>query len=309
MRARQASGSRLPPVASRPPGSRPRSARQSAATDARPPSCPRRSAPPARPSAVRNRHRQATQALAASRRHRRDERPEAQIICIGDLRDEATGRRRAALWRWRVQQARRCAAPPLCPSPPHDTGGQAGAAAGRIWSQQQDRQRAVEGDEPVHQAQADLHGDKRSSLRRRPVRARASPEGRAQQLHRSRAAEALADLGDGLGLLLAAPEELERRQPLQHVEEVRAHPAQLLEPALAQLFRARPDDGEQEDEQRAGDDEDQPESGSEPEDDEEDQRRTSTASSRAVWYCVTYSSSASTPSTAVAPARRCVRRL
>ena len=60
---------------------------------------------------------------------------------------------------------------------------------------------------------------------------------------------------------------------MQHVEEVRAHPAQFFKPALAQLFGARPDDGEQEDEQRSGDDEDQSRERVEPEDDEEDQRR------------------------------------
>ena len=72
---------------------------------------------------------------------------------------------------------------------------------------------------------------------------------------------------------LLRPKSFKRGQALQHVEEVRAHPAQLFKPALAQLFGARPDDGEQEDEQRSGDDEDQPRERVEPEDDEEDQRR------------------------------------
>ena len=132
---------------------------------------------------------------------------EAQIICIGDLRDEATGRRWGSLWRWRVQQREDALRRRFARRPRMILEGKLAQRQEELWRQQQDRQRAVEGDQPIHQAQADLHGDKRCRGDGGPFERERGLEGRAQHLHR-RAAEALADLRDGLGLFLAAPEEL-----------------------------------------------------------------------------------------------------
>ena len=171
----------------------------------------------------------------------------AQITTFGNLCDQTSVGHRRSLWLWRVQQREDALRRRFARRPRMILEGKLAQRQEELWSQQQDRQRAVEGDQPVHQAQADLHGDKRCRRDGGPFERERGLEGCAQHLHR-RAAKALADLRDDLGLLLAAPKELQGSQALQHVEEVRAHPAQLFKPALAQLFRARPDDGEQEDE-------------------------------------------------------------
>ena len=95
----------------------------------------------------------------------------------------------------------------------------------------QDGERPVEGDRPVHQAKADLDRDERDRDRAAPLEHERGLERGPEHLHR-RVAVAPAHVADGVDLLGAAAEQLERRDPLEHVEEERAQPAQLGEAAL-----------------------------------------------------------------------------
>ena len=120
----------------------------------------------------------------------------------------------------------------------------------------EDGQRPVEGDRPRHQSQADLDRDKRDSDRAAPFEHERRLECGPQDLHR-RVAIAAADVADGVDLLGAPPEELEGREPLEHVEEEGAEPAKLDEATLGDHPCPPPDEGEEQDQDRPGQQEDE----------------------------------------------------
>ena len=91
--------------------------------------------------------------------------------------------------------------------------------------QDQDKERLLERQSAVEHPQPDLHRDDRRAERADHLQHQRREEGNPQHTQR-RIPVALADLGDDRDLFAAAVEQLERRQPLQHVEEVRAHPAE-----------------------------------------------------------------------------------
>ena len=120
----------------------------------------------------------------------------------------------------------------------------------------QDRQRAIERDRAVHQPEADLDRHERHGDRRTPLEHERGLERGPKHLHR-RVAVATAHVADGVHLLDAATEQLERRAALQDVEEECAQPAQLGEPAFGDRARPTADHGQQQDQDRPRDDEDQ----------------------------------------------------
>ena len=120
----------------------------------------------------------------------------------------------------------------------------------------EDRQRAVEGDRTVHQSQADLDRDERDRDGAAPLEHERGLERGPQDLHR-RVAVLAADRPDRVDLLAAPAEHLERGEAPQHVEEERAEPADLGEPPRGDRARPATDVRQQQDEDRAGEEQDE----------------------------------------------------
>ena len=118
------------------------------------------------------------------------------------------------------------------------------------------RQRAVEGDRAVHQAQADLDRDERDRDGAAPLEHERGLERGPQDLHR-RVAVLAADRPDRVDLLAAASEHLERGEAAQHVEEERAEPADLGKAPLGDRARPSTDVRQQQDEDRPGEEQDE----------------------------------------------------
>ena len=134
------------------------------------------------------------------------------------------------------------------------------------------RQRPVERQQAVHQPQADFDCHQRRGDRAAPFQHQPGLEGRAQDFH-GRVSVVLADIADVFDLLAAAPKHFERRQALQHVEEERAHPAQLQEALFGDLFCAAADQCQQQYQDGTGEQQDRRRERIEQEDDEQDEDR------------------------------------
>ena len=119
----------------------------------------------------------------------------------------------------------------------------------KLRGEQQHRQRPFKGKCIRHQAQADLQRHQCRGRGGRPLQHERGLESGGQDFHGG-AAEALTDGRDGRRLLTAAAERLERRQPLEHVQEVGAHPAHVGETALGQLAGAAADERHEHDQHR-----------------------------------------------------------
>ena len=125
-----------------------------------------------------------------------------------------------------------------------------------LGNDDQDSQRPVEGDRPRHESQADLDRDEGDRDRAAPFEHERRLERGPQDLHR-RVAVAAADVADRVDLLGAPTEQLERREPLEHVEEEGAQPAELDEATLGDHARPPTDEGEEQDQDRPGQQEDE----------------------------------------------------
>ena len=111
------------------------------------------------------------------------------------------------------------------------------------------RERPREADVAVHEPQADLDRHERRRKARAQLQHQRRLERRAQHVHR-RLAVVLARLAQVSELVPAAPEHLQRRQALQHVQERRAQPAQLREPPRGDIAGAPADERQEHQQQR-----------------------------------------------------------
>ena len=99
----------------------------------------------------------------------------------------------------------------------------------------------LEADPSVHEPDADRDRDERDPERRRKLEHRTREEGDSQRSHR-RAAIAVADRRDLVGLGLAAVERTQRRQPADDVEEVGRQEHQRLPALTRSVLRVAPDE-------------------------------------------------------------------
>ena len=119
-----------------------------------------------------------------------------------------------------------------------------------LGRQNQDKERLLERQPAVEHPQPDLHRDDRGAERADHLEHQRREEGDPQHSQR-RVTVAIADFGDDRDLFAAAVEQLERRQPLQHVQEVCAHPAQGRPlPSRQAIGHAADEDHEDRDERR-----------------------------------------------------------
>ncbi len=125
-----------------------------------------------------------------------------------------------------------------------------------LRGEQQHRQRLIEGQQVVHQPQADLKRHQGGGGGSGPLHHQRGLEGGGQHFHGG-VAELPADVADIVHLLPAAAEELQRGQSLQHVQEEGAHPTHLGKAAGGQRARAAADEGQQQQQHGPGEQEHQ----------------------------------------------------
>ncbi len=121
--------------------------------------------------------------------------------------------------------------------------------------QDQDDQPGVQIELPVDQPHADGHGHQRHRERRQQFQGEGGEEGDAQGPHR-RLPVVVGDLADRLGLRLGPAEDLQRRQPGHHVQEVSGQPGQQPPLAVHPGLGGHADQHHEERNQRQGDHDD-----------------------------------------------------
>ena len=144
-------------------------------------------------------------------------------------------------------------------------GGQSPERGEELGGQEQHGKGGCERNLAAHQPDADLDRDQRGRRGGAPFQHERGLEGGSQDVHRRLGVPAPDGLDHGRVLLRPA-EHLQRRQPAQHVEEVRARPRELALAASRRVPDPAPDQPEEQHEDRSRDDQDQDRPGIEHED-------------------------------------------